>query len=192
MIRVFVAVDLSSAALRELEKFIVKLASKRWPVRWESVQKLHLTLSFLGWVKEDKLEAISGCVENGVQTISPFTIRLGKLGIFPNTLQPRIVWLGIKGDQPSLVRLRRLVAENLIDAGFSDEKRSWIPHLTIGRVKKESSFRSKKELGRQLQKLELSEFEASTLVDRIVIYRSILKPSGSKYVRLSEIPLNKT
>ncbi|OGY21116.1 MAG: 2'-5' RNA ligase [Candidatus Chisholmbacteria bacterium RIFCSPLOWO2_01_FULL_49_14] len=192
MIRVFVAVDLSQEARKELARSLDRLAAKRWPVRWEPVEKLHLTLSFLGWVKEDKLEAILGCVENGVQTISPFTIRLGKLGVFPNTLQPRIVWLGIKGDQPALVRLRRLVAENLITAGFSDEKRPWNPHLTIGRMKKESSFRSKKELGRQLQKLELSEFEASTLVDRIVIYRSILKPSGSKYVRLSEIPLNKT
>ena len=192
MIRVFVAVDLSQEARKELARSLDRLAAKRWPVRWEPVEKLHLTLSFLGWVKEDKLEAILGCVENGVQTISPFKIRLGKLGVFPNSLQPRIVWLGIKGDQPSLVRLRRLVAENLIDAGFSDEKRSWIPHLTIGRVKKESSFRSKKELGRQLQKLVLSEFEASTSVDRVVIYRSILKPSGSEYVRLSEIPLNKT
>ena len=192
MIRVFVAVDLSQEARKELARSLDRLAAKRWPVRWEPVEKLHLTLSFLGWVKEDKLEAILGCVENGVQTISPFTIRLGKLGVFPNTLQPRIVWLGIKGDQPALVRLRRLVAENLITAGFSDEKRPWNPHLTIGRMKKESSFRSKKELGRQLQKLELSEFEALTLVDRIVIYRSILKPSGSKYVRLSEIPLNKT
>ena len=192
MIRVFVAVDLSQEARKELARSLDRLAAKRWPARWEPVEKLHLTLSFLGWVKEDKLEAILGCVENGVQTISPFTIRLGKLGVFPNTLQPRIVWLGIKGDQPALVRLRRLVAENLITAGFSDEKRPWNPHLTIGRMKKESSFRSKKELGRQLQKLELSEFEASTLVDRIVIYRSILKPSGSKYVRLSEIPLNKT
>ena len=192
MIRVFVAVDLSQEARKELARSLDRLAAKRWPVRWELVQKLHLTLHFLGWIGEEKIDIVSSCLEQGIQTITPFTIRLGKLGVFPNTLQPRIVWLGIKGDQPALVRLRRLVAENLITAGFSDEKRPWNPHLTIGRMKKESSFRSKKELGRQLQKLELSEFEASTLVDRIVIYRSILKPSGSKYVRLSEIPLNKT
>jgi len=192
MIRVFVAVDLSQEARKELARFLDRLAAKRWPVRWEPAEKLHLTLSFLGWVEEDKLEVISGCVEKGVRTIYPFTIRLGKLGVFPNSLQPRIVWLGIKGDQPTLVRLRRSVAENLIDVGFPAEKRSWIPHLTIGRVKKECSYRATKELGRQLQKLELSEFEASTSVDRIVTYRSILKPSGSEYVRLSDIPFNKT
>ena len=189
MIRVFVAVDLSSAALDELGRFIQDLTSKRWPVRWEDASKLHITLFFVGWIEDKGVDVVASAVEGGAGGISPFSIRMGKLGVFPDFVQPRVVWVGIKGDQPALVQLRKEVVRKLVGVGFETEKRAWIPHLTIGRVKKEARFRAKKELGRQLRKLEVDEFKEESLINQVVVYQSMLKPSGSEYRKLSEISL---
>lgn len=190
MIRVFVAVDLSEEVIKELSRFIDELSSKRWPVRWEAPDKLHITLFFIGWVEEEKVGAIEDVVEKGTKDISPFLIRMGKLGVFPDFVQPRVVWLGIKGDQPTLVQLRKQIAKRLIDVGFEDEKRAWLPHLTIGRVKKDASFKAKKELGRQLKKLEIGSFEEVSFIDRVVVYQSRLKSGGPEYEKLFEIFLS--
>ena len=189
MIRVFVAVDLREEARRELGKLIQKLSAKRWMVRWEKSEKLHLTLFFVGWTQEDRASRVVGAVKEGVKGIVPFSIRLGYMGVFPDYVQPRVVWLGIKGDQQELVKLRKQVAEALVAQGFSDEKRGWVPHLTIGRVENAARFRAKKELGRQLQKLESYEFREYSFVDRVTVYQSVLKPSGSEYQKLSQISL---
>ncbi|MCH7952230.1 RNA 2',3'-cyclic phosphodiesterase [Patescibacteria group bacterium] len=189
MIRVFVAVDLSSEALLELERFIDTLSSKRWPVRWENADKLHLTLFFVGSVEEEKIEAITNGVMRGVEGVPAFSIRMGKLGVFPDFVQPRVIWLGVKGDQPTLVHLRKQLAERLVVAGFADEKRAWLPHLTVGRVKKDTKYRAKRELGRQLRKLEVDEFKEESLINQVVVYQSVLKPSGSEYRKLSEVSL---
>lgn len=186
MIRVFVAVDLSSEARLELEKLIKKLSAKRWMVRWERGEKLHFTLFFVGWIEEDKVSRVVDAVKAGAEGIAPFSIRLGYLGVFPDYVQPRVVWLGIKGDQQELVRLRRQVAQELVARGFADEKRGWIPHLTIGRVQNEARFKAKKELGRQLEKLEIDEFKEVSAVDRVLVYQSILRPSGATYLKLHE------
>lgn len=185
--RVFVAVDLSEEALEELGKFVEKLASKRWPVKWEEVEKLHITLFFIGWVDPLKINSIKKTVEKGVSEVGRFSIKMGKLGVFPDCVQPRVVWLGIKGDQPALVKLQKQVGKELVKVGFEEEKRKWVSHLTIGRVKKDSSFKVRKELGRQLGKLEIGEFKEESLIERVVVYESRLRATGSEYQKLFEV-----
>lgn len=189
MRRVFVAVDLKREARLELEKLIKKLVSKRWPVRWEAIGKLHITLFFIGWADEEKIDLIKELLKEAVLGFPSFKIKIGRLGVFPDFIQPRVVWLGIKGDQQELVSLQRKVEELFFKAGFETERRKWLPHLTVGRVKKEARYRAKKELGRQLNKLVTPEFLEESSVDRVVIYESKLKPTGSEYKKIMEIPL---
>lgn len=187
MIRVFVAVDISDEAREELDRFIEVVRKKKWSVRWEAVEKLHITLFFVGWIDFLKKKSIERAVEKGMVGIRPFSIKLGKLGAFPSFYEPRVVWVGIRGDQQELVKLQKNVSKELTGVGFEEEKRGWIPHLTIGRVKKDLRFRARKELGRQLKKIEVDEFEEESIVDRVVVYESKLKPSGSAYRKLSEL-----
>ncbi len=46
--RVFIAVDLDEAVRREIAKLLKTLKKKHWPVAWEEIKKLHITLVFLG------------------------------------------------------------------------------------------------------------------------------------------------
>ncbi len=190
MIRVFVAVDISNKAREELDRFIEVVRKKKWSVRWEVVEKLHVTLFFVGWVDSSKINSIKKAVEKGMVGFRPFSIKLGKLQAFPSFYEPRVVWVGIRGDQQELVRLQKNVSKELTGVGFEEEKRGWIPHLTIGRVKKDLRFRARKELGRQLKKIEVDEFEKETLVNRVVVYESKLQQSSSEYVSLYEAWLN--
>lgn len=188
-IRVFIAADLSLGAKRELCKFIETLRAKRWLVRWESEDKLHITLYFIGWVEAFRKNEIIEAVERGLVGIKSLSIKMGRMGAFPDFVQPRVIWLGIKGEQDKLVRLQKQIARELVACGFDREKRGWIPHLTIGRVKNEARFRSRKELGRQLGKLEIKEFKEETLVKSVSIYQSILGGEGSVFNKIREIPI---
>lgn len=189
MIRVFVAADLSPKARRELGKIIRPLTLKRWPVRWERPEKLHFTLFFIGWAEEGSVQVVTEAVERGIADITPFSVRLGELGAFPDFAQPRVVWLGVKGDEPTLVRLRKRISAELVKVGFKDDKRVWTAHLTIGRVLRSANYRERKELGRQLRKLQRKEFQEVSNVSKVIVYQSTLSAAGSSYTKLSEASL---
>ena len=181
------AVDISNKAREELDRFIEVVRKKKWSVRWEVAEKLHVTLFFVGWVDSSKINSIKKAVEKGVASIKLFSIKMGKLGAFPSFYEPRVVWVGIRGDQQELVRLQKSVSKRLVDIGFEKENRGWMPHLTIGRVNKDLRFRARRELGRQLKKIEVDEFEEEMIVDRVVVYESKLSRDGSYYSVLDEV-----
>ena len=68
-----------------------------------------------------------------------FSLNLLGLGCFPNTRRPRIVWVGISEETDTLTKLHQTLGEQLHQRiGFQPGSRPYSPHLTIGRVKKET------------------------------------------------------
>jgi 2'-5' RNA ligase len=183
--RLFAAIPLGEKALLEVNKRINKLDRKRWSIRWLEKDKLHFTLYFFGQVKVGCLEQISTSLNDVVCMTEPFTVSLGSMGAFPDFYLPKIVWLGMKGDQQAFIRLRKKLVKCIKQIGFEDEERGYIPHLTIGRVMNDLRFKGRRELGRQLSKFNIGEFSEEILVNKIVLYRSQLFPKGSRYSIIS-------
>jgi len=204
--RIFLAIDISDKAKKEIAKLYKILKRKHWPAKWEEPKKLHLTLAFLGNLKNnsvrqlaDRIELIKKVIKKTCKNISPFEISFKGLGCFPDYDQPRVIWLGLKGDLKSLAKLQKNVCYEVIKiyesvAGQPQNRilmglgRPFSPHITLGRIKK-ARFREKREIGRQLKKLRIWDFQSKTLVDKVVIYESKLSRLGSNYRRLGEISL---
>lgn len=136
-LRAFIAIELSNdvqASLRqaggELEN---SLASGT--VRWVKPENIHLTLRFLGNVRESKLTEIYGGLDQITGTEKPFSLQLDLLGCFPNPKKPRVIWIGLNGDVEQLDSLQNSVGLKLHRLGWEEEKRKYHPHLTLGRVK---------------------------------------------------------
>ncbi|HKK41816.1 MAG TPA: RNA 2',3'-cyclic phosphodiesterase, partial [Bacteroidales bacterium] len=98
--------------------------------------------------------------------------------IFRDIDDPRIVWIGMDMSD-DLIKLNSMIITGLQETGFPVEKRSFSPHITIGRVRRNSGG-SKKMFSEFLDDYSNTVFQ-SVYVDRIILYESILLPSGPVY-----------
>ncbi len=152
-------------------------------VRWETIEKLHITLKFLGNTKEEQLPQVMEALERVAQGFTPFDVRYGRLGRFPPKGQPRVIWIGVLEGQETLTSIANLVDEQMKSLGFSSEDRPFHPHVTIGRVK------GNRRIADLLRRMESITFECQpTRVTHISLVKSELKPSGSVYTTLSRLP----
>ena len=97
--RTFVAVTLPGAAQAELGRVGAVLAGQVPPgsVRWVQPEQIHLTLRFLGETAVSQLPAITSSLDKVGQQTGPLTLRLGRVGCFPNCKRPRVIWAGLEG-----------------------------------------------------------------------------------------------
>lgn len=186
--RVFIAIDISQAAKKEVGKLLKVWQKKHWPVKWVEPEKLHLTLAFLGKMDKDKLQLIKLACQKAAQDISPFKVSFKGLGCFPSYGWPRVIWLGLKGDLKSLARLQKKVKENLTKAGLKFKPRPFSPHITLARVKK-MPLKQRREIGRQLKKTRILDLKSKSLIKKVIIYQSRCSSKGSVYQKLAQISL---
>ena len=186
MIRVFVALippdEYKSALNSVIERF-----SEIFPteIKWVDPAGIHLTLKFLGNIPNSDVPALSKCINYAIDRFSrgQFRLQLDRLGAFPNTSQPKILWAGLQGDMEKLQLLQESVESEIISAGFPAEQRSFNPHLTIGRIRRQSDKQSITAIGRVLESQNFS-VQCDWVVSTIHIVESVLKPTGAEYTSL--------
>jgi len=183
--RVFIAFHLSNEPRKEIEKLLKKLQKKHWKVKWERIEKVHLTLFFLGSIRKEKLDLLKKVCRQATKETEVFTVSFKGLGCFPDFDFPRIIWLGLKGDLKSLANLQKNFKRQLRDLGFKTEKRAFKSHLTLGRIKG-ARARERREIGRQIKGLRIIDFKTPWLVNKIVLYESRCLAEGSVYKKLAE------
>jgi 2'-5' RNA ligase len=186
-IRAFIALDLSLESRAVLAE-VIETLSQQVPdrsVRWIPLENIHLTLRFLGNTPLTQLEAIYEQLDRTAAMHEPFALYLDELGCFPNERRPRIIWVGVKGDRDQAGALQRSIEQAIEPLGWEPEKRSFRPHLTIGRVKDEAT--------RGGARIELpwgkGVAPAPIAVRAVHLYESQLTPSGSIYTIRHTSPL---
>ncbi len=84
--------------------------------------------------------------------------------------------------------MQKELESSLEKIGFQPEDRPFSPHLTLGRVK---SGRGKGALAAKIEKYREEEF-GEIQVERVILFKSDLKPSGPIYTALREMKLGIT
>ena len=184
MIRAFIAVDLDDPVIEKVCNVVEILKPRITEIRWLRKENLHLTLKFLGNIAESQVEPITAALRHPLGLFSPCTISAKGLGVFPDFRRPKILWVGLTGDQ--LVQLAAEIESALMPLGFTPENRAFTPHLTIGRWREGS--RPAKNLRQEIDSLNDFEFGACA-VRQIVLFQSVLKPEGASYSELRTIQL---
>jgi 2'-5' RNA ligase len=180
-IRSFLAIKLPPPILLKIGEIQDRLRACRADVRWVKVERIHLTLKFFGNIEEEQIVDISAVMEDAAVQRSAFTLSVKGLGAFPSTRNPRVIWLGLHGWEESLLPLQREIETRLEAVSFVPEERPYRPHLTLGRVK---SLKVKEDLVDLIERerdVNLGHF----VVDRIVLFRSDLRPTGPIYTPLT-------
>lgn len=180
--RCFIAVELGKDIQSALLNAINILKEKDGKVRWAKPLGIHLTLKFLGKIKSEFIPKIESVLKKTAKKHTPFSLNTKGIGTFPlRSHKPSIIWAGIEENE-SLVSLHEDLDINLIKLGFPGEKRKFRPHLTLGRIK---SYNRIDRLLSEISKYQEFEFGKKT-VSKIVLYESILKPSGAEYRKIIE------
>lgn len=147
-------------------------------VKWEKQEKLHITLKFLGETEEKLANEISDIVGGLAQKYSPFSTSVTNIGGFPGLDNPRVLYIGLSPNE-QLSLFQNELETALEPLGFAREKRRFIPHVTIGRVRKRFSIKAPVPMPEKIG------FEISS----IGVIKSELKPGGSVYSPLSVFTL---
>jgi RNA 2',3'-cyclic 3'-phosphodiesterase len=103
-------------------------------VRWVPPSNLHITIWFLGEVREPRVEPLIAALTPPLDARS-FTLRIGGGGAFPQSGPPRAIWLGLASGREGLIAVHGQLRGRLVPLGFAAEARPYSPHLSIGRVK---------------------------------------------------------
>lgn len=184
MIRLFFGVAIDPEVASGVADLQARLKSRLPDVRWVAKENFHFTLKFLGPVAEGRVAAIRSAVTKAVAGYPAFAVLARGLGVFPDIRRPRVVWVGLHSAE--LEPLAETVEEALEPLGFGREARPFRPHLTIGRWS--SPAPATAALNEALARWREEVFGESR-VEEVVLFQSVLKPTGAVYTRLAAAPL---
>ncbi len=182
--RTFIGIAIDAKPIEQISNVIAQLKPRLGAIRWVPPTNFHLTVKFLGEVEEAKLQTIVQALRRDLSPFPRFAINAKGLGVFPAVKRPRVLWVGLTGD--GLVRLVAKVETALAPLGFAPEKRSFQPHLTVGRWRQEAT--STKILEDELERWKHYEFGPSQVND-VILLQSLLNTGGATYKSLASVPL---
>ena len=185
-LRLFIALPLPNEVKAVLQRYQDQLKTHldNPNIRWTTPEQWHLTLIFLGTTPSEKLSSIKQALDR-TRRLEPFNLSLAKPGTFPSLQRPSVLWLGIEGETDKLQHLH-LRLNQYLSGHFEDEERTFKAHITLARIKQ---FGLGKEVLKALA--ASSETSISWQVDKVNLYSSLLKPSGSEYTQLHQVTLKR-
>ncbi len=128
MIRLFIAIDLPPPIRHILHSMGRGIPNAR-PVKEEQI---HLTLRFIGDVEGSIFKDIRESLAS--VAIHPFSISVKGVGHFPPRGKPRVIWAGVQPTE-QLIQMRNRIETQLAGCGIEPERRKFMPHITLARLK---------------------------------------------------------
>ena len=187
MLRTFLAVELPFEVRDALCQRQEALKRQLPSASWVRPDALHLTVKFLGATPEGDIATIKDSVVQSLRLVKPFVVEIAGLGVFPNHNAPRILWAGMTVGNETFSLIVEKTENTLAPLGFHKEGKPSHPHITLARVKKDQ-----KRFGLALNRTELFSAPAlfgSIPVEKLTLFQSELKPTGSVYTVLWTVPL---
>jgi 2'-5' RNA ligase len=186
-IRAFLAIDLSVEVREAIADIQTRLKGALEGVRWTRPEGIHLTLKFFGDIDKDTIGSISDIVEKKTEDFEGLSLTMGRPGAFPTVKRARVLWLGVEGETEKIAFLQKSMEDDFEALGFEKERRSFTPHLTLGRAK--SSRGMIMGLGEAMESVRY-EKPTTFSAEGLTLFKSDLAPGGAVYTKLAYFPFD--
>ena len=184
MIRTFFALEIPVLALNKIIEIRDSFFVNEGKIKWEPIEKLHLTLKFLGDTKEELISKLTDAISKILSSYDCLELVFSEFGLFKKEGKAKILWIGIKENR-ELLSMSNEIDEVCVGFGFPKERRKFNPHLTILRIK---GYEDTKRIDKLINTgFEPIQFTADT----VTFFRSILNPNGSVYTPIQKFNLKK-
>ncbi|HSS41914.1 MAG TPA: RNA 2',3'-cyclic phosphodiesterase [Solirubrobacterales bacterium] len=183
--RLFVALDLPD----ELRKGVVAWGREALAdpaLRPVAPESLHVTLAFLGSRAEEEIEEIAAVVRESAGP-APWLELLEPVQRPP---RGRARLYALRVLSPGTEAIQAVLQQELVAGGFyKPEKRPFWPHITVARVRPEARGSRRPAVVSQPPAQLPEALSEAFLGVRLSLYRSVLQPSGARYVPLAQVEL---
>ena len=173
--RLFVALNLPKKERDRIYRASKILRECQLPVHWVEPEHYHVTLKFLGEVKEDRMEGVQDALAHVAATTGRLDLVVERFGAFPTIRRPRVLWVGIE-PSPALRCLKQDVEWALMACGFERETRAFHPHLTLGRADAQDGAGAFRGLDDKAANLT---YQGQVTVRKLDLMRSQLSKGGA-------------
>lgn len=182
MIRLFIALEIPYLVKEKIFDIRKSICDDEINYRWEQFDKLHVTLKFIGDVKEELLPSIKDELDF-LTEYSRITGTVNKFGFFFRNGIASVLWTSLILD-PQIKEIVQKLENIFVKYDVEKEKRSFKPHLTLLRIKKNPGMDF-------INKFKEFNFEPVNFQsDKITLFKSELSKSGSKYFEIKTYHLN--
>ena len=186
--RVFLAVEVPNAVRAALREPVAALQPLSASLRINPVERMHLTLHFLGHLPRTDVEHLRPALAEVVARHQRFRLAARGVGAFPGSGRPQVLWAGITGaDLPRLTALQSELGGALRASGLPIDDR-FHPHLTLARARRPPRVEERKRLGDWSARWEAVPF-GDVPADAVRLVRSQLGAGPPRYTTLATFPL---
>ena len=177
--RLFVGIPLSAPLRKRLTQEM-----QDWPkeaVLRTAPENLHVTLFFLGFVREENVADVCLRVGEVCQSIESFELVFNGMRLMESDASPKMIWLS--GEPSDALRLLREAVEKEFSS-FVTEKKIYRPHVTLAKIKK-SKWLKLDEKPQLKEKLFIIE-----PVDTVAVFESLSLEGKRRYEQIDTFALS--
>lgn len=182
MKRIFIALKIPEYIREEIVLFRNKAYSEHQNLRWEPINKLHVTLKFIGDVENKTVDKIIDSL-SFISKYKTLNCSLDKFGFFFRKNEPKILWFGIKSNS-ELNEIVENINYTLEKFSIKINERKFNSHITLLRIKQ----RVDNNFIESFKNYKIPQ--VNFLTDKIVVVESKLLPQGSIYKDIKILKLN--
>ncbi len=186
--RCFIAIDIDErirTALRNLQQDMAEAADiRKSDVKWVRPETMHLTLKFLGEIRDQEIVDMCTAVKAVAARHKAFDFAVSKVGYFGGQ-SARVLWVGAGLECRELLQLQQDLEEELASAGWPKEGRKFSGHLTLCRIRNSKAGLELAPLTERYQDFDLGTVRC----DSLSVYQSQLRPEGALYTSLGNFRL---
>ncbi len=178
MIRAFIALTLSEKQIRDLSDLSEKLKRDAGFInlRWTKPHNYHLTLRFLGDIRESSLDELGQQLDSYLAAASSLKLDFNRLELFPSPSKPSVLAITAQSS-PQLQSCLKSIDRALHGANLHIKKAKFRPHISIARITKSQPFVAHTETIRINRSLDFNQLELlkSQLTSEGPVYHSVYR-----------------
>ena len=174
--------DLSEQVRASMAEFCEKLRRLCPSAKWTRVEGMHVTLKFVGEVRDENLSPIQAALAQ-IHSSAPVHMAFRGAGFFPSAKRPRVFWAGIAAS-PNLAEIAKEIGAGLVPLGIEPENREFRPHMTLARFEAPQGLEPLHDALRQAGDLDFGAVQTR----EFHLYQSKLLRGGAQYTKLASFP----
>jgi len=186
--RCFIAIDIDETIRKDLSNLQDELRKKvdirKGDVKWVRPDVTHLTLKFLGEIKDEQVVDVCNITKDVASRHKRFELDVESVSHFGGR-SARVMWIGTGRGSDKLLQLQEDLEQQLDLAGWPKDARRFSAHLTLCRIRNSKAGITLGQISRQYQDYKLGTMPAQ----EILVYQSELTPQGPIYTTLGNYPL---